>query len=166
MSEFIAIKRFPTHEVNSDGAVRRLDGRVVTQMLTDRGYLRVILSGKNLKVHRLVAETFIDNPNGLPEVNHIDGNKANNSAANLEWSDRLSNMRHAFATGLIPPLGHGECARRAKLKDADAVFIKQNYKRGHKDFGAGALAAKYGVHISTICKISSGTNWTNTTSEA
>jgi hypothetical protein len=166
MSEFVTIKRFPTHEVSRDGVVRRLDGKVVAQALTDRGYLRVGLSGKNLRVHRLVAETFIDNPKGLTEVNHIDGNKANNSTTNLEWSDRLSNMRHAFATGLISPLLHGERARRAKLKDADAVFIKQNYKRGHKVFGAGALAAKYGVHMSTICKISSGINWTNTTVEA
>ncbi len=162
MSEYKTIKGFPTHEVNREGAVRRLDGRVVTQSMTERGYLRVTVCGKNLKVHRLVAEAFIDNPDGLAEVNHIDGNKANNCVSNLEWSDRLSNMRHAFATGLMPPLRGGEKARRAVLKDADAVFIKQHYKRGHKEFGAGALASKYGVHISTICKITSGKNWVTT----
>lgn len=48
-------------------------------------------------IHRLVAEAFIDNPNALPTVNHIDGNKKNNKVANLEWMSHSDNHKHAYA---------------------------------------------------------------------
>lgn len=51
-------------------------------------------------IHRLVAMAFIDNPDNFPEVNHKDGNKANNSLDNLEWVTGLQNKRHAIETGL------------------------------------------------------------------
>lgn len=51
-------------------------------------------------VHRLVAMTYIPNLNGYSEVNHIDGNKQNNSAENLEWCTHSQNIRHADLTGL------------------------------------------------------------------
>lgn len=51
-------------------------------------------------IHRLVANAFIPNPDNLPEVNHIDGNKLNNAATNLEWCSRIDNRRHAIANGL------------------------------------------------------------------
>ena len=53
-------------------------------------------------VHRIVAEVFVDNPNGYTEVNHIDGNKDNNSSDNLEWCNHSHNIKHAFALGLNP----------------------------------------------------------------
>lgn len=58
----------------------------------DTGYLRI----GRLTIHRLIATLFIPNPMGLKEINHIDGNKLNNRADNLEWTDRYSNMRHAW----------------------------------------------------------------------
>lgn len=51
-------------------------------------------------VHRLVAQTFIDNPLNLPEVNHIDGNRTNNKVSNLEWVTSSGNSYHASKTGL------------------------------------------------------------------
>ena len=54
----------------------------------------------NHSIHRLVAETFIPNPYNKPEVNHIDGNKSNNSIDNLEWVTPSENKLHALSTGL------------------------------------------------------------------
>ena len=51
-------------------------------------------------LHRLVAEHFIPNPIGLPQVNHIDGNRHNNTAENLEWVTARTNMLHAYNIGL------------------------------------------------------------------
>jgi hypothetical protein len=80
---------------------------------TEKGYLRVDLydaSGKrkHCKVHRLVAKAFIKNPNGLPQVNHIDGNKENNDVSNLEWCTASENNKHAFRTGLKKNLVKGK----------------------------------------------------------
>jgi hypothetical protein len=56
---------------------------------------------KNVLVHRLVAETFIANPNKYDQVNHIDCNKLNNSVANLEWCTQEMNLEHAKQNNLL-----------------------------------------------------------------
>lgn len=71
----------------------------------NKGYLCVHfwVNGKmsGAQVHRLLAQTFIPNPNNLPEVNHIDGNPLNNSLNNLEWVTHQQNLKHAWETGLF-----------------------------------------------------------------
>ena len=68
------------------------------------GYYQIYVDYKGKRIdkaiHRLVASAFIPNPDNLPEVNHIDGNKLNNTATNLEWCSRIDNRRHAIANGL------------------------------------------------------------------
>jgi hypothetical protein len=68
------------------------------------GYLKVNLYKNGIckkhYIHRLVAKAFIPNPNNLPEVNHKDGNKYNNSVDNLEWCSRQENIEHSFNTHL------------------------------------------------------------------
>ena len=69
-----------------------------------KGYLQITLQkqGKKeyKKVHRLVAEAFIENTYNKREVNHIDGNKSNNNATNLEWVTSSENQIHAYKMGL------------------------------------------------------------------
>lgn len=65
------------------------------------GYLRVTIGRKNKNIHRLVAETFLNNFNNLPQVNHKNGNKKDNSLSNLEWVNNKQNAEHALRTGLI-----------------------------------------------------------------
>ena len=126
-----------------------------------KGYLRVSLSkegvNKTHKVHRLVAEAFIDNPNNLPQVNHIDGNKSNNCVDNLEWCTHSENQLHAYKTGLNSNAGEHNPAH--KLTEQDVKYIRANYKRRDKINGVKALAKKFNVDRHTITRIVNGTHW-------
>lgn len=77
-------------------------GKLVKKTLeiTAKGYARISHKGKHLRVHRLVAAAFLPNPSSLPQVNHIDGDKLNNTKGNLEWVTNGQNMAHAISSGL------------------------------------------------------------------
>jgi hypothetical protein len=83
---------------------------------------------KTFKSHRLVAISFIDNPNNLPCVNHIDGNKQNNCINNLEWCTHKENTKHAFDTGLIKE------KKSRKILDIKSKVLYNNYKEVCKIF--------------------------------
>ncbi len=96
----------PYHQyyVSKCGKVFGCKGDEIKQSVTNRGYKRITLSisGKEERwsVHRLVALLFVPNPEQKPQVNHIDGNKENNDASNLEWCTASENNKHAIRTGL------------------------------------------------------------------
>lgn len=137
-------------------------GKILKQPLNCYGYPCVTLkyrdgSQKVVQVHRLVAETFIPNPNNLPQVNHIDGNKQNNNIDNLEWCSVRDNLLHAFKTGLNKGSHHmiGKCGKLhhnsipvIAFKPDGSVFM---------EFESCNLAAKYlglncASHISSCIK--------------
>jgi hypothetical protein len=82
----------------------------------NNGYAKIIIKKDgvhhNKTVHRLVALAFIPNPENKPQVNHIDGNKANNHVSNLEWVNGSENNKHAFKLGLMRVTEN--CKRRVK----------------------------------------------------
>ena len=90
----------PGYEVSSGGAFRRA-GRTIGGTLAHNGYRHIglMVNGKQrwFLAHRLVAETFLENPERHPVVNHKDGDRRNNSVLNLEWSSRSHNAKHAWA---------------------------------------------------------------------
>jgi len=106
------IKPFHQYYVSSCGKVFGCKGNEMKQTVTNRGYKRITLSidGKEERwsVHRLVALLFVPNPEQKPQVNHIDGNKENNDASNLEWCTASENNKHAFRTGLKKNLVKGK----------------------------------------------------------
>lgn len=116
------------------------------------GYTLVDLRLKNKRktktIHRLVLETFLPN-NKLPCVNHIDGNKTNNSIENLEWCTYSQNERHAHDIGIGGSI----------LKLSDVINIKKELQL-NSNYGVGVrLSKKYGVSQSTISSIRHSRNW-------
>ena len=87
--QFKKIKDFD-YLVGNKGTIKNLKGKEICQWIDNVGYKQVNLfkNGKRYykRVHRLVAEAFIPNDNNLPQVNHIDGDKTNNTVQNLEWT--------------------------------------------------------------------------------
>lgn len=84
---------------------RPLKGKMLKQSTNHKGYFTVGITyigkkQKNVLVHQLVAKAFIPNPESKPHINHIDGNKKNNTVSNLEWCTPGENIRHAYAHGL------------------------------------------------------------------
>lgn len=83
------------------GSNKRTVHQTIYKVRKDRdGYVIAHLAGKNIKIHRAVAEAFIPNPDNKPQVNHIDGDKDNNRVENLEWVTQDENMHHASRSGL------------------------------------------------------------------
>ena len=74
-------------------------------MYDDGGYPRVGTGASSQRVHRMVAETWIPNPNHYRDVNHINGDKTDNRVENLEWVTHSENMYHAYRTGLRKAAG-------------------------------------------------------------
>ena len=89
------------YEVSNTGQVRNCRGKLLRPGLNHNGYLKCVLckkgKTKTIYIHRLVAQAFLSNPDNLPQVNHKDEDKTNNSVDNLEWCDSKYNVNYGSA---------------------------------------------------------------------
>lgn len=124
--------------------VHKKSGRVYANF-TWRGITKSVL------INRIVALRFHPNPLKLPQVNHKDGDKENNSKDNLEWSSGSDNEKHAHRTGLKS--GRGSANSNAKLTSTQVQVIRESQKSIQE------LATEYSVGRSTISNILSRRTW-------
>ena len=143
------IEGFTDYKVNENGEVYSIKRNKILKQYEKKNYLGVYLYQDNKRkfkaVHRLVAESFIDNPYNLPQVNHKDENSMNNNVSNLEWCTQKYNMNY------------GTCPYR--IGKANSKIIAQFDKSGNfiKNYNS-IIEAERQTNISngTICDVLKG----------
>lgn len=128
------------------------DGLEMNPTVTNRGYQVVSLYKDGLyrksSIHRLVAQAFIPNPNGMPQVNHIDGNKLNNSVENLEWCTARQNIRHKY--DVLGYRQQGIPSKRRRFTDEQVRAIRNDKRK------PSVICLDYGVTRQCIADIQKG----------
>lgn len=156
------------YEVSNLGRVRSKDhvvktrtngtriqyGRVLKGSVSIKGYLRVALSSDcvkfNASVHRLVAISFIQNPENKPQVNHINGVKSDNRVDNLEWCTNSENQIHAVKNKLIKH-NLGDKHHMSKLTNNEVIEARALFNS--KKLKNTELAKKYNVSATAMSNI-------------
>lgn len=153
-------KRISKTITNCKGVKVFIKGRFKKVIVDKNNYHWFSLSingiNKTLSVHRLVAIHFVPNPENKPDINHKDGNKANNKFNNLVWSTKSENSKHAYETGLNWSYC-GEQSELSKLTEKDVLEIRKNYIPVVNSYSM--LAKKYNVGPNTIGDIICRRTW-------
>lgn len=134
-------------------------GQCLKQVPHNAGYLQVAFSADGERsshlVHRIVAATFLPNPEAHPWINHKDGNKHNNVPDNLEWCTPLHNTHHAMELGLHRVL-RGSEKTTAKLNEHKVGIIRELMVYGYSNEKLGEF---FGVAAAVISNIRHGHAW-------
>lgn len=137
------------YDVSTLGRVRR-GGRIIKQCNRGNGYQSITTSISNKQrsqlVHRMIASTFIPNPEGKPCTNHIDGIRSNNVVTNLEWVTYKENERHSYDV-----LG--------KVAWNKNVFMKPKCKNGHALSTETTHRKPNGARCCKKCSLLNTANW-------
>jgi hypothetical protein len=147
--------------IRSDGVMYK--GCIKNLTPSVKGYLCTSLydyngERKTFLVARLIALTFIPNPDNKPQVNHINGDKFDNRVENLEWCNNSENQIHAYSIGLnFFPGEVGELNRNSKLTEDDVKKIKELLS--YKDLTHKEISEIFGVDQSTVSNINTGRTW-------
>lgn len=125
-----------------NGLIFNLYGERMIGAVNRHGYVHGIFNGRNINIHRIIATFFCDRPPGCDYVNHIDGNKQNNRADNLEWVTRSENSRHSYRLGLQTSTGTGSV-----YSDEERQYIRDHCFDYYKD-----VASHLGRNPETVRK--------------
>jgi len=146
--------------VCSDGTIYGPKGNPLKWRSNHDGYAVVTMGKKGHRatqfVHRIVAQLFLPNPNGLPEVDHLDNNRFNPSLDNLEWVTRQQNTGRASSRGSHKDAHKGEHNGRAKLTPDLVLQMRSEYQAGTRIID---LQKKYEHPFNTISNAVRGLTW-------
>lgn len=135
-------------KVNSIYGYRNIKGKILKPLETNSGYYRVDLKKEQknnyVLIHRLVAETFIPNPNNLPNINHKDNNPKNNSITNLEWCTQSYNIKYSYKYGNSKPTRG--CFKKGNkphnLKSINQLTLDGKFIKNFSSIKEAALSTK------------------------
>lgn len=149
------------YEITKDGKViNKKRNKELKPQLLPKGYVGVNLvhNGKRSKflLHRLIAEKYIHNPENKPCINHINGIKNDNRIENLEWVTYKENCEHR--NNVLDNHVRGERCGTAKLKNTDAIEIREKYKNGKTLI---QISNEYNVTTQTIWSITNNKTYLN-----
>lgn len=162
--EWKKIKGFENYEVSNEGEVRNVKNGYILKQEDNGGYLRVTLyvNGKHThkKIHRLVAEVFIPNPENKPQVNHIDEDKTNNCVENLEWASAKENSNYGTRTQRMknnPEWKKSNAKHLQRLHESNSKSIIVIYQDDtYEEWPSAAIAAQdlglWRAHIVDVLK--------------
>lgn len=142
IEEWVGVVGFDKlYEVSNLGNIRNTRGKILKTYLINSGYKSIKLTVNTIRtsklIHRLVAEAFIDNPEKLKEVNHIDENKINNSLSNLEWCDSSFNKQHSIKSGRYNKIFTQKNSLGKKhLPDNHSKYHNVTYHKSRKKWSA------------------------------
>ena len=148
LMEYRLVKCHPNYAVSADGRFMSFIGRpkLLRQGTTKAGYRNVVVDGKSAYVHRLVAEAFIPNPEGKPQIDHISTVRTQNNAENLRWVNARENARNPLS---LEHYKEGNKNKSAHLrKPVVQLSLDGSYIR-HWD-SSGAAMAELGIEASNI----------------
>lgn len=144
--------------ISSDGEVYSPAGKLKKQLICNGLYHSITIRGRSVYVHRLVAEAFIDNPEGKPDVAHVDGNGLNNHVDNLRWSTEKENMADKIRHGTLL---QGSSHPNSRLTQDQVSDIRSMRKDG---VSAEGLAGLFKVSKWTIYDVCNpNRTWKSTT---
>lgn len=156
--------------INKCNQKRTYSEKIIKPSINSSGYKKVVLRkngvGSNEYLHRLLAIHFLPNPQKLPNVNHIDGNKLNCNLSNLEWCTISENSQHAFDNNLRYVTGYNKVVQgqnQRRFSEDDVLEIKQYYKDG---WTQKEIADYMGCYDSTINNIINGKHYNTPECEA
>ena len=144
--------------VFKNGMIFNLHGERMIGCVDRGGYRHGIFNGHNRSFHKIIADCFIPNDDNLRDINHINGDKSDITLENLERTTHSDNIIHAYRTGLLKKY-MGESHHAHKLTAADVKYIRSVYSKRDPNYGAVALANKFGVDRTTIHDVINKKTW-------
>lgn len=120
MEDYKTIKRYPDYEINIRGDIRKKGTTLIRKTYPVNGHPKIIINGKTEYVSRLVAETYIPNPENKTDVNHIDRNTHNNDISNLEWATHGEIQKESYKGFKAP--GGREYSKRIMIVETGEEF--------------------------------------------